>query len=106
LVLGFTVNAAPLVLWPWGTLLLGLACGVSVFAPDQGAGYRFLGSQRFSPGRIWMLKTFFWGTALVVLVAVAWGLGAGLLVLLSSGKGDVNSRPEESSRWFSRWLGK
>jgi hypothetical protein len=106
LVLGFTVNIAGLILWPLGTLLLGLVCGVSVFAPDQGPGHRFLGSQRFAPGRIWALKTLFWATALLGLMAVAWGLGAGLLVHLNRGDGDVNSRPEGSSLWFSRWMGK
>src|SRR5579864_6053394 len=51
-VLGLTVNLAPLILWPIGTLLLGLTCGLAVFCPDQGDGNRFLGAQRFSPGRI------------------------------------------------------
>jgi hypothetical protein len=72
--LGLTVNLMPLILWPIGTLLLGLACGLACFCLDQGDGSRFLGAQRFSPGRIWTIKVLFWGICAVVLTALSWQL--------------------------------
>ena len=69
--LGLTVNLAPLILWPIGTLLLGLACGLAAFCPDQGDGGRFLGAQRFSPGKVWSVKTLSWGISAILLTVLA-----------------------------------
>ncbi len=45
-------------LWPWLTLVLGIACGATAFADEQLSGAnRFLGEQRFEPGRVWLVKT-------------------------------------------------
>jgi hypothetical protein len=74
LALAFTVHLSPLVLWPLGSLALGLLCGLSVFIPDQREGHRFLGAQRFPPGRVWGVKLLFWGAVLFALVGLAWYL--------------------------------
>jgi len=79
LLLAFTVNLAPLVLWPLGTMLLGLTCGLAVFAPDQLDRNRFLGAQRFPPGRLWTAKTLVWAIACLVLTAVLWLVVTALL---------------------------
>jgi hypothetical protein len=55
--------------WPVLTLLVGVACGSTVFLGEQTQGtYRFLGEQRVPLGLVWLWKTGFW---LVVAVAVA-----------------------------------
>jgi hypothetical protein len=95
--LGLTVNLAPLILWPIGTLLLGLACGLAAFCPDQGDGGRFLGAQRFSPGEIWFVKTCFWGTAAFLFTVLAWQVG-----LVSLYNLDPNV---EYKQWFRKWIG-
>jgi hypothetical protein len=60
--------------WPVLSLLVGVACGSTVFLGEQAQGtYRFLGEQRVPLGRLWLGKTGFW---LAAAVAV------GLLVLL------------------------
>jgi hypothetical protein len=69
---GLAVQLSPLVVWPIGTLLLGLTCGLAAFAPDQSEGYKFLGAQRFPAGKVWTVKVLVWGTVLVVLTATAW----------------------------------
>jgi hypothetical protein len=76
LLLGFLALANGTVLWPAGTLLLGLACGVTVFGDEQASGaFRFLGDQRLPPGRVWLAK---------VGLRLALALGADLLALLPS----------------------
>jgi len=70
--LAFAVHPAPLIVWTFGTLFLGLACGLAAFAPDQNAGSRFLGAQRFPPGRVWTVKVLFWGAVICGLTALAW----------------------------------
>jgi hypothetical protein len=103
LVLGLTVNGAGLVLWPIGTMLVGLACGLAVFAPDQNEGKRFLGSQRFPAGTVWTVKILFWGTATCGLTALAW-LIAILFLSATDPLGTNQSHPAEPSRWLTRWL--
>ena len=95
--LGLTVNLAPLIIWPIGSLLLGLACGLAAFCPDQGDGNRFLGAQRFSPDAIFPVKIGFWGLATILLTVIAWQLGLASLFYW-----DPNAAPES---WFERWLG-
>jgi len=69
LFLGAIVPRTGLVLWPIVTLLLGVGCGMAVFAGEQaGEAQRFLGDQRLPMGRIWAVKTFCW---LVVMLALA-----------------------------------
>jgi hypothetical protein len=111
--LGCTVNEAPLVLWPFGTLLLGLACGLATFAPDQKEGRSFLGSRRFPPDRVWGAKLFFWGTAAFGLCALAWYIATTLapnLTVLRKG-GDMSAEvvdalahPGQPHYWVNRWL--
>jgi hypothetical protein len=58
LILGLGLLLGGALLWPALTLVLGLVCGVTVFADEQAIGsFRFLGEQRFPPGRIWLVKT-------------------------------------------------
>jgi hypothetical protein len=105
LVLGFTVNGAGLVLWPIGTLLLGLACGLTAFAPDQNEGKRFLGAQRFPAGTVWTVKILFWAAAAFVLTGLAW-LVAVLFLSATDPSGTPQAHPAEPSRWLTRWLSK
>jgi hypothetical protein len=57
LVAGFLLPIRGLVLWPAFTLFLGCLCGVTTFTDEQQSGaFRFLGDQRFPPGRIWLVK--------------------------------------------------
>lgn len=54
---GFVLLGAGLALWVFGTLLLGVVCGVTVFMDEQTSGsFRFLGDQRLPLGRIWWVK--------------------------------------------------
>src|SRR5262245_12023971 len=56
LVVGFALPVRGLVLWPALTLFVGCLCGVTAFADEQAGSYRFLGDQRFPPGRVWLVK--------------------------------------------------
>jgi hypothetical protein len=103
LLLAASVNLAAYALWPVGTTLLGLACGLATFVDDQNDGVRFLGAQRFPPGRIWMTKIVFWGMALFALITVAWVLSLLALVtihpdiILFRGRGNPHW-------WFEKWM--
>lgn len=58
LVLGWLVLLGGASLWPLLTLVVGVLCGATVFADEQALGSnRFLGDQRFPPGRVWSIKT-------------------------------------------------
>jgi hypothetical protein len=110
LLLGFTVNVEPLVLWPTATLLLGLALGLAVFVPDQRDRNRFLGSQRFSPGRLWAVKVLFWALAAFGITALTWLVGTALVFLLSLAWGTVSHDQDlansvNPSYWVGKWIG-
>ena len=70
--LAIVANRAPLVAWPIGTTLLGLACGLAVFCPDQHSGRLFWGAQGFSRARVWYVKILVWVAVLVVVVTLTW----------------------------------
>jgi ABC-type transport system involved in multi-copper enzyme maturation permease subunit len=71
MVLGAIVPANGLILWPVVTLLLGVGCGMGVFAGEQAAeAQRFLGDQRLPVGRIWVVKTVCWLIGAVVLATL------------------------------------
>jgi hypothetical protein len=72
IVLAFTVNLAPFLIWPAGTLILGMACGLVVFCPDQRSGRLFWGAQGLSRGRIWNAKFFAWAAILAGALALTW----------------------------------
>jgi hypothetical protein len=74
--LAFNVHREPLILWPLGTMVLGVLCGLAVFIFDQNEGARFLGAQRLPAGRIWTVKVLFWGAILLTLTALAWFVDA------------------------------
>jgi hypothetical protein len=112
LVLGFIVNFEPLVLWPVGTLLIGLACGLTAFAPDQFERNKFLGAQRFPPGRYWTAKILLWGGAGAVFTLVAWVIPTVLLGIVSLGwelggayESYRSGRLGNPSQWLEIWMG-
>ena len=81
--LGCAVNISPVVVWPIGTLLLGLTCGLAAFIPDQDGGKQFLAAQRIPLGRVWAVKTIGWATVLFVAAPrLVWYLATGLVWLL------------------------
>lgn len=67
IVVGLFIPIQGEVLWPIATLLLGVACGVAVFAPEQrDLSYQFLASQHLPLPSIWRFKTAFWLLVAVV----------------------------------------
>src|SRR5206468_2166438 len=94
--LAVLVRWMPLVIWPLGTLLLGVAFGLAAFAPDQGECHRFLGAQRLPPGRFWTAKGAFWGLALLAATGVAWLVATAAQETGAPGAGDPNF-------WLRQW---
>ena len=70
--LAFVANSAPIIIWPMGTSMLGLACGLAVYCPDQHSGRLFWGAQGFSRNRIWYAKIFAWLVILLVVLNLTW----------------------------------
>src|SRR5262249_38731302 len=87
--LGIALPKWPLLIWPIGTMLLGLACGLAVFGYERGGGYeRFLGAQRLSPGVLWEVKTLFWLCIALAGAALMWLTGVSHQALI-----DANDLP-------------
>lgn len=64
LVLTVLLSAGSTVAWPLVSGLIGVACGLCTFAPEQASGAgRFLGVQRLPPGRVWGAKVAAWFAA-------------------------------------------
>lgn len=99
-VVGLVLRLAPLILWPIGTWLIGLICGLAVFAGDQGGGQNFWGNQRLPLGRIWAGKIVFWGSAAVLVAAVFWGVSVGLLLFVDT---YFERYTGERGYWFNQW---
>jgi hypothetical protein len=79
------------VFWPVLTLLVGVACGSTVYLGEQSQGtYRFLGEQRLPLTRLWLGKTGFW-LAVAVGVAVLVFVGGVVHVALAGGHGRDSS---------------
>ena len=93
IVVASTVKFAAFAIWPIGTLLLGLICGLSTFLHDQPDGVRYLSAQRFPPGRIWIVKIGFWALIPLVLTFIAWYVH-GLMRLADS----------PGQQLFSEWM--
>ncbi len=72
IVLSFTVNLAPFIIWPVGTLVLGMACGLAVFCPDQHSGRLLWGAQGLPLGRIWNAKILAWAAILAGVLTLTW----------------------------------
>jgi hypothetical protein len=71
IVLGLFLDRQPLLLYPIGTLLIGLVCGLATFLPEQtGRQQIFLGAQRFPPGKMWAIKVGLWAAAAILLTLV------------------------------------
>ncbi|HYV37539.1 MAG TPA: ABC transporter permease subunit [Gemmataceae bacterium] len=65
----FLVHPAPL-LWPFGMLAIGVACGLAVFMPQQRAASLFFGCQRFPPGKVWTIKILIWAAICCACIAL------------------------------------
>lgn len=71
IVLGCVVPWLTWFAWPVAVVLIGLSCGVAVFASEQASGWRrFLGDQRLPPSWVWTAKTLFWACVAVLLIAL------------------------------------
>jgi hypothetical protein len=94
LILGEFVPSHTLLLWPLVTLLLGVSCGMAVFAGEQASEEkRFLGDQRLPLGRILTIKTILWLVVALALTAIA-----ALAAVIQIGTGTVNRNiPENES---------
>jgi hypothetical protein len=104
-ILGFTVHFYAIAVWPVATLLAGLACGLMVFCPDQNGPARFLASQRFPPGRLWLGKNLFWAAALAAMVVTAW-LVAMLQLSATDPALSLSFRESRGEHhWLAIWLG-
>ncbi len=82
-ILGLMVpfNEMAMLIWPAVTMVIGVLCGIGVFAGEQASGsFRFLGAQRFPPGRIWLVKSSWW--MVMAAVAVLFSLAAFYLRLV------------------------
>jgi hypothetical protein len=88
------------VLWPVGTLLLGVACGTAAFAPEQSdLSYQFLGAQHLPLRKFWGVKILFWFAA-AVLLALVFLAGGGLALL---GKALFAARPHDLGPGADPW---
>jgi hypothetical protein len=86
--LALMVASRPLIVWPVGTMALGLACGLAVFVIDQRNGSSFLGAQRFPVATFWTVKIAAWAILVAVLTFMARSLAAGTM-----GNSDLKSWP-------------
>ncbi len=96
---GFVLNLAPLIIWPVAAWLVGLTCGLAVFAPEQASGQHFWGNQRIPWGRVWGMKLLFWGAAAILGTAVLWGIAFILRDV------QLPQRAMSEGNWFVRWQG-
>lgn len=97
--------AMPLFLWPIGSLLLGLICGLAVFTFDQKEGRQFLGAQRLPPGRVWTVKILAWGTILFGLTVLAWYVTILCLTTLNPVVTIFQPKSGEGGQWwFYVWM--
>jgi hypothetical protein len=72
ILLAATAHLAPLFIWPIGSAVLGLGCGLTVFAPDQRSGHLYWGNQRFPRGRIWIAKVTVWAALFASALFLVW----------------------------------
>jgi ABC-type transport system involved in cytochrome c biogenesis permease component len=69
--------------WPLGTLLIGVVCGIASFAPDKNDySCKFLGHRRLPPGAIWFPKTVIWFAVALAISAIF--CGPSIIFALSS----------------------
>jgi hypothetical protein len=94
-VVGMLLPSGGQVLWPMGTLFLGIACGTAAFAQEQrDLSYQFLAGQHVPLKRFWTVKIVFWFTAAVLIALFAVGSGAVVVLLQNlATKGAVPVRP-------------
>ncbi len=97
------------ILWPVGTLLMGLACGLAVFHPDQDGGATFFAAQRMPPGRIWSWKIAIWSLGLCVMLVLIWDTAGIVYQVEQSGRlrdfeEEVLLRVEEARGWVNNWF--
>ncbi len=98
LVAGTAARLAPMFIWPIGSMIVGILCGLGVFCPDQKEGRIFWAGQRFPAARIWFTKVITWAALLTA-------------ALILSGMGNVwwslreNSVDFSPLGWLDRWQG-
>lgn len=69
LFVGFFLPYQGQLLWPVATLMLGVACGIATFAPEQrDLSYQFLAAQHLPLRGVWRFKVGFWFSAAVLLI--------------------------------------
>jgi hypothetical protein len=79
--LGLWLPDAGIILWPAVTLVVGVTCGLMVFAGEQSEGaFKFWGDQRLPAGWIWLRRSLVW-LSVGVAVAAFMALTATLRVL-------------------------
>jgi hypothetical protein len=84
--------------WPVLTLLVGVACGSTVYLGEQSQGtFRFLGERRLPLTRLWLGKTGFW-LAVAAGVAVLVFVGGVVHVALAGGQG--RGAPADGGVWL------
>lgn len=99
---GIFIEHAPLIACPAATWLIGIICGLAVFAPEQGGGQTFWGNQRLPAGRLWKRKVLAWGTVAAVFTLLLW-VEAGLIAEF---RGNVRSSSSgQDASWFDHWRG-
>jgi ABC-type transport system involved in multi-copper enzyme maturation permease subunit len=97
---GLGLPAAGTGLWPAASLLVGVACGIMVFAAEQAEGAsKFLGDQRLPVGWLWLRRTAVWA-GIAAAVAGLMLLGA-LLALAAQPK----NLPDDADAFFARLMG-
>jgi len=79
-VVGMSLPFNGQVVWPFATLLIGVACGTATFGPEQrDLSYQFLSAQHFPLQSIWRFKVAFWfGAALLAVGFLVLGGGIAL----------------------------
>jgi ABC-type transport system involved in multi-copper enzyme maturation permease subunit len=96
-VLGLWLPDAGAFLWPTATLLVGVTCGLMVFAGEQAEGaYKFWGDQRLPAGWIWLRRSLVW---LGVGVAVA-----ALMVLTATMRILAKDSPDALAHFDDRYF--
>jgi hypothetical protein len=102
LVLGLLLPVIGPPAWPSLTLILGVLCGVTIWADEQlHASFRFLGDQRLPLGRVWIVKV---GMRLVLAVLAVIVLLLPSLILAVVHRLGSNSPTEQRIPFFADLL--
>jgi hypothetical protein len=93
LVIGLAIPSQGTLLWPFATLLLGVACGTATFAAEQrDLSYQFLAAEHLPLPTIWRFKVGLWFAVAVFAALILAGSGA-LVVVGNYALGVLANRP-------------